>query len=111
MPGSAAGLAAWGTAPGSAPNTGWLVCSCWLLGYHDAALLHGKDNSGGRAFRSEHGALIHASRLPGLPPRVIDGRDLMPLLQSKSRHSEHEFLFHYCNFYLNAVRWHPRNSE
>ncbi|XP_053772973.2 steryl-sulfatase isoform X2 [Desmodus rotundus] len=43
--------------------------------------------------------------------RVIDGRDLMPLLQSKSRHSEHEFLFHYCNFYLNAVRWHPRNSS
>uniref|UniRef100_A0A8C8XW51 Steroid sulfatase n=2 Tax=Panthera leo TaxID=9689 RepID=A0A8C8XW51_PANLE len=42
--------------------------------------------------------------------RIIDGRDLMPLLQGKTQHSDHEFLFHYCNFYLNAVRWHPRNS-
>ncbi|XP_043853852.1 steryl-sulfatase isoform X1 [Dromiciops gliroides] len=42
--------------------------------------------------------------------RVIDGRDLMPLLQGKILQSEHEFLFHYCNAYLNAVRWHPRNS-
>ncbi|XP_021102058.1 steryl-sulfatase isoform X2 [Heterocephalus glaber] len=43
--------------------------------------------------------------------RVIDGRDLMPLIQGKTRHSDHEFLFHYCNAYLNAVRWHPRNSK
>lgn len=43
--------------------------------------------------------------------RVIDGRDLMPLIQGKNRHSDHEFLFHYCNAYLNAVRWHPRNSK
>ncbi|XP_040316090.1 steryl-sulfatase [Herpailurus yagouaroundi] len=42
--------------------------------------------------------------------RIIDGRDLMPLLQGKTQHSDHEFLFHYCNFYLNAVRWRPRNS-
>uniref|UniRef100_A0ABI7VX41 Steroid sulfatase n=1 Tax=Felis catus TaxID=9685 RepID=A0ABI7VX41_FELCA len=41
--------------------------------------------------------------------RIIDGRDLMPLLQGKTQHSDHEFLFHYCNFYLNAVRWRPRN--
>uniref|UniRef100_G1L3W3 Steroid sulfatase n=1 Tax=Ailuropoda melanoleuca TaxID=9646 RepID=G1L3W3_AILME len=43
--------------------------------------------------------------------RIIDGRDLMPLLQGKTQLSDHEFLFHYCNFYLNAVRWRPRNSE
>ncbi|XP_032736121.1 steryl-sulfatase [Lontra canadensis] len=42
--------------------------------------------------------------------RIIDGRDLMPLLQGKTQHSDHEFLFHYCNFYLNAVRWRPQNS-
>ncbi|KAF0884522.1 STS sulfatase, partial [Crocuta crocuta] len=42
--------------------------------------------------------------------RIIDGRDLMPLVQGRTEHSDHEFLFHYCNFYLNAVRWHPRNS-
>ncbi|NXR31389.1 STS sulfatase, partial [Zosterops hypoxanthus] len=43
--------------------------------------------------------------------RIIDGHDLLPLLQGKVTRSEHEFLFHYCNGYLNAVRWHPRNSE
>ncbi|XP_067297526.1 steryl-sulfatase [Pseudorasbora parva] len=42
--------------------------------------------------------------------RVIDGRDLMPLLQGQVEHSEHEFMFHYCNAELNAVRWHPPNS-
>ncbi|XP_069748162.1 steryl-sulfatase isoform X2 [Narcine bancroftii] len=43
--------------------------------------------------------------------RTIDGRDLMPLLQGDIKQSEHEFLFHYCNRYLSAVRWHPRNSS
>ncbi|XP_028998698.1 steryl-sulfatase [Betta splendens] len=43
--------------------------------------------------------------------RVIDGHDLMDLLQGRADRSEHEFLFHYCNSYLNAVRWQPRNSS
>uniref|UniRef100_A0A8B9HXG6 Steroid sulfatase (microsomal), isozyme S n=1 Tax=Astyanax mexicanus TaxID=7994 RepID=A0A8B9HXG6_ASTMX len=43
--------------------------------------------------------------------RQIDGRDLMPLLQGRVERSEHEFLFHYCNAHLNAVRWHPKNSK
>lgn len=43
--------------------------------------------------------------------RQIDGHDLMPLLQGQVQRSEHEFLFHYCNAFLNAVRWHPANSE
>ncbi|CAG06631.1 unnamed protein product, partial [Tetraodon nigroviridis] len=43
--------------------------------------------------------------------RVIDGHDPMDLLQGRAERSEHEFLFHYCNSYLNAVRWHPRNSS
>ncbi|NWH95598.1 STS sulfatase, partial [Aegithalos caudatus] len=43
--------------------------------------------------------------------RIIDGQDLLPLLQGKVTRSKHEFLFHYCNAYLNAVRWHPENSE
>jgi len=42
---------------------------------------------------------------------MIDGHDLMPLLQGKVTQSKHEFLFHYCNAYLNAVRWHPGNSK
>nr|XP_046175799.1 steryl-sulfatase [Oncorhynchus gorbuscha] len=45
-----------------------------------------------------------------LGDRVIDGHDLMPLLQGKVERSKHEFLFHYCNAYLNAVRWQPPNS-
>lgn len=43
--------------------------------------------------------------------RVIDGRDLMPLLLGHVHRSEHEFLFHYCNAYLSAVRWRPHNSS
>ncbi|XP_069492834.1 arylsulfatase D-like isoform X2 [Ambystoma mexicanum] len=43
--------------------------------------------------------------------RIIDGKDLMPLLQGKVPHSEHEFLFHYCGIYLHAVRWHQKDRE
>ncbi|XP_006877301.1 PREDICTED: arylsulfatase F [Chrysochloris asiatica] len=43
--------------------------------------------------------------------RVIDGRDLMPLLKGETQHSEHEFLFHYCGTYLHAVRWKPKDSD
>uniref|UniRef100_A0A8C0JKG1 Steroid sulfatase n=1 Tax=Canis lupus dingo TaxID=286419 RepID=A0A8C0JKG1_CANLU len=49
------------------------------------------------------------AKLAGSPlpeDRIIDGHDLMPLLQGKTQHSDHEFLFHYCNFYLNAVALH-----
>uniref|UniRef100_G1U4T2 Sulfatase N-terminal domain-containing protein n=1 Tax=Oryctolagus cuniculus TaxID=9986 RepID=G1U4T2_RABIT len=38
-------------------------------------------------------------------PRVIDGWDLMLLLWGQSQRLAHEFLFHYCNAYLQAVRW------
>ncbi|XP_041834500.1 steryl-sulfatase [Melanotaenia boesemani] len=43
--------------------------------------------------------------------REIDGRDLMDLLQGRAGRPHHEFLFHYCNSYLNAVRWKPENSS
>ncbi|NWI62309.1 ARSD Arylsulfatase, partial [Todus mexicanus] len=42
--------------------------------------------------------------------RVIDGRDLMPLLRGTVEHSEHEFLFHYCGIHLHAARWHQKDS-
>ncbi|KAM9320261.1 steryl-sulfatase [Gastrophryne carolinensis] len=42
--------------------------------------------------------------------RIIDGVDLMPLIQQRTVTSDHEFLFHYCNAYLNAVRWNQRNK-
>ncbi|XP_054829244.1 arylsulfatase D-like isoform X2 [Eublepharis macularius] len=42
--------------------------------------------------------------------RIIDGRNILPLLQQKVRHSDHEFMFHYCGSYLHAVRWHQKDS-
>uniref|UniRef100_A0A3B5A950 Arylsulfatase D-like n=1 Tax=Stegastes partitus TaxID=144197 RepID=A0A3B5A950_9TELE len=41
------------------------------------------------------------------PDRQLDGYNLMPLLEGKVGRSEHEFMFHYCGVYLNAVRWRP----
>lgn len=43
--------------------------------------------------------------------RDIDGHDLLDLLQGKTERSKHEFMFHYCNDQLNAVRWHPQHSR
>uniref|UniRef100_A0A7N9API2 Arylsulfatase H n=1 Tax=Mastacembelus armatus TaxID=205130 RepID=A0A7N9API2_9TELE len=43
--------------------------------------------------------------------RQVDGYNLMPLLEGKVERSEHEFMFHYCGIYLNAVRWHPPGSD
>ncbi|XP_054441003.1 arylsulfatase L [Pteronotus mesoamericanus] len=41
--------------------------------------------------------------------RVIDGRDLLPLLLGTTQHSDHEFLMHYCEVFLHAARWHQRD--
>ncbi|XP_059241296.1 arylsulfatase H [Mustela nigripes] len=41
--------------------------------------------------------------------RIIDGRNLMPLLEGRVSHSEHEFLFHYCGVYLHTARWHQKD--
>ncbi|XP_053435310.1 arylsulfatase L-like isoform X2 [Nycticebus coucang] len=38
--------------------------------------------------------------------RVIDGQDLLPLLLGTAPRSNHEFLLHYCETFLHAVRWH-----
>ncbi|XP_059896404.1 LOW QUALITY PROTEIN: arylsulfatase D-like [Gadus macrocephalus] len=43
--------------------------------------------------------------------RPLDGHDLMPLLEGRSRRSEHQFMFHYCGSYLHAVRWQPPDCE
>ncbi|XP_035031180.1 arylsulfatase D [Hippoglossus stenolepis] len=45
------------------------------------------------------------------PDRHLDGHNLMPLLEGRVKRSEHEFMFHYCGIYLNAVRWHPPGSD
>ncbi|KAM4702354.1 arylsulfatase D-like [Discoglossus pictus] len=43
--------------------------------------------------------------------RIIDGKDIMPLLRGESSDSHHEFLFHYCMDHLHAVRWHQKSSK
>ncbi|XP_051999101.1 arylsulfatase D isoform X2 [Xyrauchen texanus] len=43
--------------------------------------------------------------------RIVDGHDLMPLLEGRTDRSQHEFMFHYCGMYLNAARWHPPDSD
>uniref|UniRef100_A0A668AVK3 Arylsulfatase D n=1 Tax=Myripristis murdjan TaxID=586833 RepID=A0A668AVK3_9TELE len=45
------------------------------------------------------------------PDRLLDGYNLMPLLEGAAERSEHEFMLHYCGIYLNAVRWHPPGSD
>ncbi|XP_008071620.1 arylsulfatase E isoform X2 [Carlito syrichta] len=42
--------------------------------------------------------------------RVIDGRDLLPLLLGTAQHSGHEFLLHYCEKFLHAARWHQPDT-
>ncbi|KAK1167831.1 steryl-sulfatase [Acipenser oxyrinchus oxyrinchus] len=55
--------------------------------------------------------VVNLAGLPVPSDRIIDGHNLMPLLQGNILQSEHEFLFHYCNAYLNAVMLHPRQSD
>uniref|UniRef100_A0A8C9DGK5 Arylsulfatase L n=1 Tax=Prolemur simus TaxID=1328070 RepID=A0A8C9DGK5_PROSS len=42
--------------------------------------------------------------------RVIDGRDLLPLLVGTAQHSDHEILLHYCETFLHAARWHQQDG-
>ncbi|XP_077610859.1 arylsulfatase L [Crocuta crocuta] len=42
--------------------------------------------------------------------RVIDGRDMLPLLLGTTEHSAHDFLLHYCENFLHAARWHQRDG-
>ncbi|KAJ7328572.1 hypothetical protein OS493_024492 [Desmophyllum pertusum] len=43
--------------------------------------------------------------------RVVDGKDLLPLLTNQTQQSSHEFIFHYCGNQVHAVRYHPKNSD
>ncbi|XP_053353277.1 arylsulfatase D [Clarias gariepinus] len=43
--------------------------------------------------------------------RILDGHDLLPLLEGRTTQSKHEFMFHYCGVNLHAVRWHPPDSD
>ena len=43
--------------------------------------------------------------------RIIDGKDILPLLTNQTQESSHEFIFHYCGNQVHAVRYHPKNSD
>ena len=43
--------------------------------------------------------------------RVIDGKELLPLLTNQTQESSHEFIFHYCGNQIHAVRYHPKDSD
>ena len=43
--------------------------------------------------------------------RVMDGRNILPLLGGAEVTSPHDFLFHYCDEYVHAVRYRPNEGE
>ena len=51
----------------------------------------------------------HTGPVP--PRRVIDGRDLTPLLRGEAEHAAHEVLLHYCEVFLHAARLVQRERE
>nr|XP_044997380.1 arylsulfatase L [Jaculus jaculus] len=51
-------------------------------------------------------ALLGGAPLP--EDRVIDGRDLMPLLRGETERSAHDVLLHYCQLFLHAARYADR---
>ncbi|XP_049623763.1 arylsulfatase L [Suncus etruscus] len=54
-------------------------------------------------------ARLGGARVP--QDRVIDGRDLMPLLLGTTPDAPHEFLMHYCENRLHAVRWYEAAGD
>ena len=47
--------------------------------------------------------------LPG--DREIDGKDIVPVLQGKITRSPYEFVFHYCDGVIVAVRYMPQGGK
>ena len=43
--------------------------------------------------------------------RLIDGKDILPLLKGTSEAPPHEFLFHYCGTSLQAARYTPDDGK
>jgi arylsulfatase A-like enzyme len=48
-------------------------------------------------------------RLP--PSLVVDGRDLTELVTGREKVSPHEFMMHYCQGDVHAVRYRPRQGQ
>ncbi|KAF0293524.1 Steryl-sulfatase [Amphibalanus amphitrite] len=50
-------------------------------------------------------AMLGVDAAAALPDRVIDGKNMLPLLTGASPHSPHRFLFHYCKATVHSARW------
>lgn len=42
--------------------------------------------------------------------RIIDSKNILPLLKQEESISPHEFMFHYCGSAIHAVRYRPRSG-
>ena len=54
------------------------------------------------------------SSITGIPlprGRLIDGKDILPVLKGKMAESPYDFVYHYCNGEIHAVRFMPKNGE
>ncbi|XP_070180146.1 steryl-sulfatase-like isoform X2 [Littorina saxatilis] len=55
--------------------------------------------------------IAHALHVQLPANHVVDGKDLLPLLSGEEKRSPHEFLFHYCQDEVHAVRYRPRDGS
>ncbi len=42
--------------------------------------------------------------------RIIDGKNILPVLERKETKSPHEIMFHWCNAFLHAARYIPKSG-
>ena len=55
--------------------------------------------------------VLKIAQAPVPTDRVIDSKDLMPLLSGKSSMTSHKFMFHYCGETIHAVRYRPEEGN
>ena len=54
-------------------------------------------------------AQLAGGRIPN--DRIIDGKNILPLLTLKEAVSPHQFMFHYCGTAIHAVRYRPATGN
>ena len=43
--------------------------------------------------------------------KILDGKDILPLLKGEDKITPHEIMFHYCGSYLHSARYRPRTGK
>lgn len=54
--------------------------------------------------------LCHVLDIPAPSNRIIDGRNIWPLILGEANQSPHDFLFHYCGKDIHAARYIPKDG-